>query len=274
VPSIEEEALRDLVRAREDIRGDLMRARHRMSKLLLRHDVRFDGTASAWTTHHRAWLAKVDLGERGAQVTLLDYLGAIDALIVRRDTLESTIGELVPSSPWADTVARLRCLRGIDTLSAVGLCAEIGDWTRFPRPAHVMSYLGLVPSEHSSGQTRRLARSRRPGPGTAAGCSSKRPGTTVARRARATRSSAAKPASPHTSSRSPGKPSSVCIARGSAWTMSAASAARSSPWRSPASSQGSAGRRQTPTELHRTTSIKEAAGTTRHLRARASAIPL
>jgi len=132
-----------------------MRARHRMSKLLLRHDVRFDGTASAWTTHHRAWLAKVDLGERGAQVTLLDYLGAIDALLVRRDTLERTIGELVPGSAWADTVARLRCLRGIDTLSAVGLCAEIGDWTRFPRPAHLMSYLGLVPSEHSSGQTRR-----------------------------------------------------------------------------------------------------------------------
>jgi len=165
VPSIEEEALRDLVRAREDIRGDLMRARHRMSKLLLRHDVRFDGTAAAWTTHHRAWLAKVDLGQRGAQVTLRDYLGAIDALIIRRDTLEHTIGELVPTSPWADTVARLRCLRGIDTLSAVGLCAEIGDWARFPRPAHVMSYLGLVPSEHSTGQTRRLGAITKTGSG-------------------------------------------------------------------------------------------------------------
>ena len=101
VPSTAEEALRDLVRAREDIRDDLMRARHRMSKLLLRHDVRFDGTAAAWTTHHRAWLGKVDLSERGAQVTLIDYLGAIDALIIRRDTLEHAIGELVPDSPWA-----------------------------------------------------------------------------------------------------------------------------------------------------------------------------
>ena len=155
VPSTQEEALRDLVRAREDVRGDLMRARHRMSKLLLRHDVRYDGSATTWTTHHRAWLSKLDLGERGAQATLMDYLGAIDALIIRRDTLERTIDELVPDSPWADTVARLRCLRGIDTLSAVGLCAEIGDWGRFPRAAHVMSYLGLVPSEHSSGQTRR-----------------------------------------------------------------------------------------------------------------------
>jgi len=155
VPSTQEEALRDLVRAREDVRGDLMRARHRMSKLLLRHDVRYDGSATTWTTHHRAWLSKLDLGERGAQAALMDYLGAIDALIIRRDTLERTIGELVPDSPWAHAVARLRCLRGIDTLSAVGLCAEIGDWARFPRAAHVMSYLGLVPSEHSSGQTRR-----------------------------------------------------------------------------------------------------------------------
>jgi transposase len=155
VPSTQEEALRDLVRAREDVRGDLMRARHRMSKLLLRHDVRFDGTAGAWTTHHRAWLEHVDLGDRGAQVTLLDYLGAIDALISRRETLEATIGELVPGSPWAHSVARLRCLRGIDTLTAVGLCAEIGDWQRFARAAQLMSYLGLVPSEHSSGPTRR-----------------------------------------------------------------------------------------------------------------------
>jgi len=155
VPSIEEEALRDLVRAREDIRGDLMRARHRMSKLLLRHDVRYEENASAWTVRHRAWLTTLDLGERGAQITLLDYLGAIDALVVRRDALEAAIAELVPGSPWAETVGRLRCLRGIDTLSAVGLCAEIGDWERFERPGRLMSYLGLVPSENSSGERRR-----------------------------------------------------------------------------------------------------------------------
>ena len=102
----------------------------------------------------RAWLTRIELGG-GAQLTLLDYLGAIDALVIRRDALQASIGELVPASPWAQTVARLRCLRGIDTLSAVGLCAEIGDWQRFPRPAHLMSYLGLVPSENSSGETRR-----------------------------------------------------------------------------------------------------------------------
>lgn len=165
VPSTEEEALRDLVRAREDIRGDLMRARHRMSKLLLRHDVRYDATAAAWTTHHRRWLGAVNLGDHGAQVTLLDYLGAIDALLIRRDTLETAIGELIPDSPWADTIARLRCLRGIDTLSAVGLCAEIGDWGRFARAGQVMSYLGLVPSEDSTGSSRRLGSITKTGSG-------------------------------------------------------------------------------------------------------------
>jgi transposase len=155
VPSGEEEGLRDLVRAREDLRGDLMRARQRLSKLLLRHDVRYQDTTSAWSARHRAWLTKVELDEPGAQATLLDYIGAVDALVLRRDALEARIAELVPSSPWADTVARLRCLRGIDTLSAVGLCAEVGDFERFARAGQLMSYLGLVPSENSSGQSRR-----------------------------------------------------------------------------------------------------------------------
>jgi Transposase IS116/IS110/IS902 family len=97
----------------------------------------------------------VSLGERGAQLTLSDCVGAIDALTVRRDTIEAMIGELIPSSPWAETVARLRCLRGIDTLSAVGLAAEIGDFERFEHPRQLMSYLGLVPSEKSSCETRR-----------------------------------------------------------------------------------------------------------------------
>jgi transposase len=83
-----------------------------------------------------------------AQATLLDYLGAIDTLELRRGALEKTIAELVPASPYAQTVARVRCLRGVDTLSAVGLCAEIGD-------GKLMSYIGLVPSENSSGETRR-----------------------------------------------------------------------------------------------------------------------
>jgi transposase len=156
VPSGQEEALRDVVRAREAVRGDLMRARQRLSKLLLRHDVRYEDTASAWTVAHRGWLTKIDLGERGAQVTLLEYLGAIDAIVIRRDALEKTIAELIPGSPWEQTVARLRCLRGIDTLSAVGLCAEVGDFERFAKAGQPMSYVGLTPSEDTSGEKRRL----------------------------------------------------------------------------------------------------------------------
>ena len=154
VSSIEEEALRDLVRAREDVRGDLMSARQRLSKLLLRHDVLYEDTASAWTQRHRAWLRTQDLGG-GAQITLLDHVGAIDVLESRREQLERAINDLIPGSPYALAVARLRCLRGIDTLTAVGLCTEIGDFTRFARPAQLMSYLGLVPSENTTGESRR-----------------------------------------------------------------------------------------------------------------------
>jgi transposase len=75
--------------------------------------------------------------------------------VIRRDALEKTIAELIPGSPWEQTVARLRCLRGIDTLSAVGLCAEVGEFARFDRAGGLMSYLGLTPSEATSGEKRR-----------------------------------------------------------------------------------------------------------------------
>jgi transposase len=155
VPTPEQEALRDLVRAREDVRVDLMRARQRLSKLLLRHDVRYDDTTSRWGERHRRWLAQVDLGQSGAQATLSDYVGAVEALELRRGTLETAIAALVPDTPCAEAVARLRCLRGIDMLSAVGLAVEIGDFERFQRPGQLMAYVGLVPSEHSTGLTRR-----------------------------------------------------------------------------------------------------------------------
>lgn len=153
VPGEREEALRDLVRAREDIRVDLMRARHRLSKLLLRHGVRFEG--KAWSERHRAWLAQIELSEQAAQATLCDYRGAIETLLHRRAELERRIESLIPGSPWQWEVARLRCLRGIDTLSAVGLCAEVGDFARFACAGQLASYLGLVPSEYSSGEQRR-----------------------------------------------------------------------------------------------------------------------
>ena len=171
VPGPEEEALRDLVRAREAVRVDLMRCRHRLSKLLLRHGIRFDDGA-AWTERHRAWLAGVTLPYAAAQATLLDAPGAVDALTHRRGGLEREIVAMLPDSPWATAVGRLRCLRGIDTLTAVGLCSEIGDFERFARPEQLMSYVGLVPSESTTGAS---VRSPRPAPATPDGCSSSWP---------------------------------------------------------------------------------------------------
>jgi transposase len=164
VPGDEEEALRDLVRARDAVRMDLMRCRHRLSKLLLRHGIRFDDGA-AWTQRHRDWLATVTLPWAAAQATLLDARGAVDALAHRRDSLEREIVGLLPSSPWVVQVGRLRCLRGVDTLSAVGLCVEIGDFERFARPGKLMSYVGLVPCESTTGQQRRLGAITKTGSG-------------------------------------------------------------------------------------------------------------
>jgi transposase len=155
VPGREEESLRDLIRAREAVRVDLMRCRHRLSKLLLRHGIRFEN-GDAWTTRHQQWLSTITLAQPAAQATLLDARGAVDALVHRREQLEREIIALLPGSPWRVQSSRLRCMRGLDTLSAVGLCDEVGDFARFRKPAQLMSYLGLVPSETSSGQQRRL----------------------------------------------------------------------------------------------------------------------
>jgi hypothetical protein len=97
-----------------------MRCRHRLSKLLLRHGIRFDD-GRAWTDRHRAWLATITLDWPAAQATMIDAQGAIDAFCHRREALEREIIAMLPACPWAVQVGRLRCLRGIDTLSAVGL---------------------------------------------------------------------------------------------------------------------------------------------------------
>jgi transposase len=110
-------------------------------------------------------LSTITLDWPAAQSTLLDARGAIDALAHRRDGLEREIVTILPTSPWTVQVGRLRCLRGVDTLTAVGLCAEIGDFGRFARAEQLMSYLGLVPSEHTTGQQRRLGSITKTGSG-------------------------------------------------------------------------------------------------------------
>src|SRR6266700_2556679 len=127
-----------------------MRARHRIGGFLLRREIYWEGTGEAWTRKHRSWLTSVRFADHASRATLADYLHAHDVLIARRDQVEAELAKL------ALTVARLRCLRGIDTLSALGLCAEIGEWERFDHPDQLSAYLGIVPSEHTTGQQRRL----------------------------------------------------------------------------------------------------------------------
>jgi transposase len=155
VPEPAEEQLRDLVRAREDLRVDLMRCRHRVNKFLLRRELYYPKPGGAWTGLHRDWLASLRFDDAASELTFEDMLHAHDSMLARRTRLERALGELAEASPWAGTINRLRCLRGIDTLSAVGLQAEIGDFQRFAHPKQLAGYLGLVPSEHTSGEKRR-----------------------------------------------------------------------------------------------------------------------
>ena len=155
VPAVADEQLRDLVRAREDVRVDLMRCRHRISKFLLRRELYYPDPGKPWTLRHRDWLAQLRFADEASEVVFEDALCALDTMLARRDRLERVLGELAEQSSWADTIGRLRCLRGIDTLSAVGLVAEIGDFHRFERPAKLAGYLGLVPSEDTTGERRR-----------------------------------------------------------------------------------------------------------------------
>lgn len=155
VPQLEHEQLRDLSRCRDDIRGDLMRARHRIGKFLLRREIYFQGRGNSWTRKHRTWLASLRFADRPSELTFADYLHCHDVLLARRDTLDRAIEEIAACSPWTPIIARLRCLHGIDTLSAFGLCGEVCDFERFAKATSFSAYLGLVPSEHSSGEKRR-----------------------------------------------------------------------------------------------------------------------
>jgi transposase len=153
VPSLELEAARDLVRAREDARLDRMRDRQRLSKFCLRHGRVLPTTG--WTRTRRNWLAAQRFVFPGEQLTFDSYLHAVDLVDARIGKLEQAIRETAEQGPWHDLVRKLRCLRGIDTLTAIGIVCEIGDFNRFATAEQFMAFVGLVPSERSSGEQRR-----------------------------------------------------------------------------------------------------------------------
>jgi len=152
VPTIEEEAARDLVRVREDSRSDLMSARHRLSKLLLRYGYVYEN-GRAWTATHDAWLRGIRLPEAHAHSAFERAYEAVVQVQARRDRLDEQITAVARDSMFTPVVDRLTCLRGVSDLTGLGLAVEIGDWGRFTG-ASIGAFLGLTPSEHSSGQSR------------------------------------------------------------------------------------------------------------------------
>jgi transposase len=152
VPTPDQEHARDLVRAREDARADLMRARHRLSKLLLRQGIVYSG-GRAWTGAHDAWLRRQRFGSPALQMAFDSDYDAVLAVTARRDRLDEAIAAMAADSEFTPVVRRLGCLRGVGDLTALGLAVEIGDWYRFTGNT-IGSFVGLVPSEQSSGSSR------------------------------------------------------------------------------------------------------------------------
>jgi transposase len=152
-PTKEEEAVRDLCRAREDAVEDLGRARHRLGKLLLRRGLIWEGTA--WTQKHWAWIRGLKWETPEEEAVVADYQLGIEQVQERLKTLEAKLEICVSKEPYREPVAWLRCMRGINTVTAVTIVAELHDFRRFHSPRELMAYLGLVPSEHSSGEDRR-----------------------------------------------------------------------------------------------------------------------
>ncbi len=153
-PTPETEGLRDLMRCRDDLRGARTAARHRVSKQLLRHGRVYREGKSQWTKMHRAWIARQCLGGALAHAALEEMLVFLDSLDRQLAALDARLEEIAQSERWRDQVAVLVRFRGISTRTALGLIAEIGDFARFSHPRELCSWLGIVPSEYSSGDQR------------------------------------------------------------------------------------------------------------------------
>jgi transposase len=158
VPDEPEERVRDLVRCRRTFQREILRARHYVVKFLARRGFVYRN-GSHWTRRHRRWLEMVlregDLPIED-RIVFGEYLSLLDYELQRRNDLDQRIETLSTMPPYHEPVGRLRCFRGIETLAAMTLQTELGDWRRFQGPRHLMAFVGLVPSEHSSGERQRL----------------------------------------------------------------------------------------------------------------------
>jgi transposase len=154
VPEIADEAIRDLSRGREDAMRDLKATKHRLKAFLLRQDIRYEGRAS-WNAAHLRWLSEVVCATRAQQIVFQEYVRAITEQHERLQRLEAELHEEVKHWRMYPVVEAIQALRGVELTGAVILIAELGDLTRFDTPRKLMSYVGLTPSEYSSGNRRR-----------------------------------------------------------------------------------------------------------------------
>ena len=176
IPTADDEALRDLVRAREDAVGLSTQAKHRLKAFLLRQGRRYPGRAG-WTRPYRRWLADLSFPLAPQHIALQEYRDTIDETERRVDRITDQLRQLTPPWRWAPVVEALQALRGVSFVTAVGLVTEVGDIRRFDHPRELMAFLGLVPSEvlkrtecaprwdHQGGQSARPALTRRSGVG-------------------------------------------------------------------------------------------------------------
>ena len=161
VPDEETEAIRDLERAREDAKHAERAARHQLSKFLLRHDRRWE--QNNWTQAHLAWIRRQKFDHSAQQCVLVDYLKTVEDAGERESQLLKDLTALVPTTKLYPLIRALQAFRGIRLLTAVTIAAELVDLRRFESPGQLMAFLGLVPSEYSSGQTRHQGRITRAG---------------------------------------------------------------------------------------------------------------
>lgn len=155
VPPPEVEAARELTRAHDACRRDLMNARHRVSKMLLRHG-RVYPKPTTWTAEHRRWLAAQRFDEPASDLVFADLIAGVDGLTARKQAIALTLSEVATDERWWPTVARLRAFRGIDTLTALSIHLELGaDWQRFERASALGAWLGLTPTLNQSGESSR-----------------------------------------------------------------------------------------------------------------------
>ncbi|MGH8803135.1 MAG: IS110 family transposase [Polaromonas sp.] len=154
VPGAPDEAMRDLVRAREDAVREQRNARHRLKALLLRNGITYAGK-SAWTAAHLRWLATLKMEHAAQQIGFQEYLHAITESSARIGRLEQALRDALPQWSLAPLVQALQAMRGVQLIAAITLVAELQDFMRFENPRKLMAYVGLVPGEHSSGPKRR-----------------------------------------------------------------------------------------------------------------------